>query len=206
MTLDEISNGRIDLGLGAGGTGFDAAVLGDPPPTATERAARFEDFVDAMDLLLREPRTSYDGAFFTAVESRTVPGCTQSPRVPFTVAAAGRRALAVAARQGAAWVTTGPRSESEEPDEWYAAVARQSVGLDDACRTVGRDPASIRRAALIGLTQHWAQSSLDAWDDVCGRLGALGFTDVVVHWPRPHDPALPGPAPAVFDEICRRLA
>src|SRR3954463_12059654 len=44
MTLDEISGGRIDLGIGAGGIGYDAVVLGAPPLTPPDRAARFEEF------------------------------------------------------------------------------------------------------------------------------------------------------------------
>src|SRR4051812_7673167 len=112
MTLDEISGGRIDLGIGAGGIGYDASVLGEPPPKLPDRAARFAEFVDALDVLLREPVASYQGDFFTVVDSRTLPGCTQSPRVPFTVAAAGPRAMGVAARHGATWVTYGPFTDA----------------------------------------------------------------------------------------------
>src|SRR5438309_11820031 len=68
MTLDEISDGRIDLGIGAGGTGYDAAVLGDEPPAPAQRAARFEEFAESLDLLLREPKASYRGRFFPGVE------------------------------------------------------------------------------------------------------------------------------------------
>lgn len=206
MTLDEISGGRVDLGIGAGGIGYDAAVLGVPPPKLPDRAARFTEFVDALDVLLREPKSSYQGKFFTVVDSRTLPGCTQTPRVPFTIAAAGRRALTVAAQHGAMWVTYGPVSPAGSADEWYAAVAGQAAQLDDLCATTGRDPAALRRAALVGLELAWAQESVGAWDDFCGRVGDLGFTDVIVHWPRPDDPELPGPPVTVFDEISHRLA
>ena len=205
MTLDELSAGRVDLGIGAGGTGFDAVALGGPAPSPAERAARFEEFTDALDLLLREPAAYFEGRFFTAIESRTYPGCTQQPRVPFTVAAAGRRALRVAARHGRTWVTFGPLAAEPMPQEWYDAAARQSAMLDEECATVGRDPASIGRAALVSLGVRWAQESVEAWDDFCGRVADLGFTDVAVHWPRPDDPSLPGPAPVVFEEISRRL-
>lgn len=205
MTLDEVSEGRVDLGIGAGGTGYDALALGRTAPSPAERTARFEDFADALDLLLREPAASYDGRFFTAVESRTYPGCTQQPRVPFTVAAAGRRALAVAAKHGQTWVTFGPLAADPTPQEWYDGVAAQTAMLDEECAAVDRDPTSLRRAALVGLEVRWAQESIAAWDDFCGRIDALGFTDVVVHWPRADDAALPGPAPDVFDEISRRL-
>jgi alkanesulfonate monooxygenase SsuD/methylene tetrahydromethanopterin reductase-like flavin-dependent oxidoreductase (luciferase family) len=126
--------------------------------------------------------------------------------VPFTVAAAGRRALAVAARLGATWVTFGPVSPAGSARDWYRAVADQAGRLDDACGTIGRDPASIRRMVLVPLELDWAQSSVGGWDDLSERLTELGMTDVVVHWPRPDDRTLPGPAPAVFDEISARLA
>ena len=63
----------------------------------------------------------------------------------------------------------------------------------------------MQRLAVLSLHLTWAQSSVHAWDDFTGRLEAMGFAEVVVHWPRPHDPDLPGPLPRVFDEIVRRL-
>jgi alkanesulfonate monooxygenase SsuD/methylene tetrahydromethanopterin reductase-like flavin-dependent oxidoreductase (luciferase family) len=206
MTLDEISAGRVDLGVGAGGTGFDADVLGQPRLSPADRARRFEEFVDALDVLLRKPKASYDGSFFTVVESRTLPGCTQRPRVPFTVAATGPRAARVAARHGDAWVTAGHADESASAGDWFAEVLSQLRAVRHACEDVGRDPLSLRRMALVSLGLGWAQESVAAWDDFCGRIEGIGFTDVVVHWPRPHDPDLPGPPPAVFDEISARLA
>ena len=203
MTLDEISGGRIDVGVGAGGTGYDAAVLGGPALTPVERAARFEEFVAALDLLLREPITSFAGSHYTIVDSRTLPGCTQSPRPPFTVAATGPRALAVAARFGDMWVTNGPSHSDPGPEPWFAAVSRQVERFEAAYADAGRT-SQMRRAAVVSLTLDWAQTSVGAWDEFCGRLQQLGFTDVIVHWPRADDPALPGPTAAVFEEISRR--
>jgi alkanesulfonate monooxygenase SsuD/methylene tetrahydromethanopterin reductase-like flavin-dependent oxidoreductase (luciferase family) len=205
MTLDEVSGGRFELGLGAGGTGYDADVLGLPPLSPAERASRFEEFVEALDLLLREPAASYSGRFFTAIESRTYPGCTQRPRVPLSVAATGPRGFALAARFAQTWVTVGPLTRDDSAQQWYDGVDRQVAGLEQACAAVGRDPLTLRRCAVLSLDVGWAQSSVVAWDDFCGRLQERGFTDVVVHWPRPHDPQLPGPAPEVFEEICARL-
>jgi hypothetical protein len=53
ITLDELSDGRIMLGIGSGGTGFDATVLGDQPWTARERADRFGEFVRNLPMKVR---------------------------------------------------------------------------------------------------------------------------------------------------------
>jgi alkanesulfonate monooxygenase SsuD/methylene tetrahydromethanopterin reductase-like flavin-dependent oxidoreductase (luciferase family) len=206
MSLDQISAGRFELGVGAGGTGYDAMVVGAPPLSPAERAERFSEFVAALDGLLRNPVASHHGAYFTAEESRTFPGCVQRPRVPFTVAAAGPKALRVAAAHGHRWVTYGPVSGGNNPHEWLSAVARQSARLDAECERMGRNPAAIRRMLLVGLELAWPQQSVAAWDDFCGRLSAMGFTEVALHYPRPADPDLPGPPIGVFDEISSRLA
>jgi alkanesulfonate monooxygenase SsuD/methylene tetrahydromethanopterin reductase-like flavin-dependent oxidoreductase (luciferase family) len=62
------------------------------------------------------------------------------PRMPFTVAATGPRALTLAARLGSAWVTYGPYGADVGPDEWFAAVAEQSRRLTEALEREGRGP------------------------------------------------------------------
>ena len=80
MGLDDVSDGRLLLGLGAGGTGYDAEVLG-PPWSPAERAARFGEFVDLLDELLTHPVTERTGEFYAAHGARMIPGCVQRPRV-----------------------------------------------------------------------------------------------------------------------------
>jgi alkanesulfonate monooxygenase SsuD/methylene tetrahydromethanopterin reductase-like flavin-dependent oxidoreductase (luciferase family) len=206
MTIDRLSEGRFELGLGAGGAGFDAVVFGTDPPALPERAARFEEFTAALDQMLREPITDVDSTRYRVVGSRTVPGCVQRPRVPFTIGAAGPRALDVTARYAARWVTYGPLGSGAVREEWLEAVKTQTSALDRACERAGRDPRSLERLALVNLEVTWATNSIAAFDDLVGELESRGFTDIAIHWPRPHDPELPGPAPAVFDEISQRLA
>jgi alkanesulfonate monooxygenase SsuD/methylene tetrahydromethanopterin reductase-like flavin-dependent oxidoreductase (luciferase family) len=205
MTLDQISGGRLDLGVGAGGTGFDATVLGQELLSPHQRAARFEEFVEALDILLSQPAASFSGEYFTAYESRTYPGCVQQPRVPFTIAAAGPRALRVAAHYASRWVTYGPTRAHDDAD-WFDAVAGQAARLDTECLQAGRDPHSLDRMLLVGLEMAWPVRSMAAWSDFCDRAASLGFTDIAIHAPRPHDQELPGPPPAVYEQISRSLS
>jgi alkanesulfonate monooxygenase SsuD/methylene tetrahydromethanopterin reductase-like flavin-dependent oxidoreductase (luciferase family) len=204
MTLDEISASRLELGIGAGGPGYDMTALGGPTLSPKERSDRFADFTAALDVMLREPIGSYAGSHFQAPGYRTVPGCTQQPRVPFTIAATGPRGFRLAARYASCWVTVSPGSAAV-PGEWFDEVRRQVTGLRQACEDVGRDPDDLRRMALVSLDAAWAQSTSERWREFNGRLAALGFTDVAVHRPRPHDAALPGCDPDVFDAITEGL-
>ena len=79
ITLDDVSAGRFTLGIGAGGDGWDATVLGQRAWSRRERAERFVEFVHLLDRLLRDPATSYQGRFYSANEARTYPGCVQEP-------------------------------------------------------------------------------------------------------------------------------
>ncbi len=143
VTLDDLSDGRLTVGLGAGGPGWDASMLGQPTWSAGERAERFAEFVALLDRLLREPNTSYDGRYFRAVEARTAPGCVQRPRVPLAVAATGPRGMRVAATHGETWVTNGDRSYTGPPlgpKKGAAVFRRQAEMVDEVCRGIGPRP------------------------------------------------------------------
>ena len=190
ITLDDISGGRVTLGIGAGGLRFDPTAMGLPEWSARERADRFAEFVELTDRLLREPVTTYDGRYYSADDARTYPGCVQRPRIPFAVAATGRRGLRVAARHGETWVTTGDRTVSGPVDSAIGArmVAEQMARLDEACEEVGRDPASIGRLVLTGLVLDAGLESVESFRDTAGTYADAGVTDLVVHWPRPAEP------------------
>lgn len=181
MTLDDMSDGRLLLGVGAGGLSFDAAVLGQAPLTPGQRVDRLDEFVALLDELLTQPVTTHRGAYFSAEEARTVPGCVQQPRVPFLVAANAPRAMSVAVRRGDAWVTTGPEGQETAAD-WWRSVAQLSARFTDALAEAGR-PATTPRYLNLDSLEYSLSSVGHFWDQV-GRAEELGFTDVVVHWPR----------------------
>lgn len=187
ITLDDVSGGRITLGIGAGAAGYDATALGQEAWSPRERAARFEEFVPLLDRLLTENAVSHDGTYYSASEARTIPGCVQRPRLPFAIAAAGPRALGVVARYGQAWVTIGDIKlwRTGTAEQSMEAIREQSARLDDACAAEGRDPAGLERILLTGLTPDRPLASLDAFVDFAGKYAALGFTEIVLHAPVP---------------------
>ncbi|MER6010324.1 LLM class flavin-dependent oxidoreductase [Streptomyces bluensis] len=192
ISLDDISGGRITLGIGAGGNGFDATVLGQDPWTPRERADRFAECVSLLDRLLTDDGSngvSYAGDFYSAHEARNIPGCVQRPRMPFAVAATGPRGLRLAARHGQAWVTTGDPKlyETGTPEQSRRALRDQVEKLGKACADAGRDINAMDKILLTGFTPDRGRplESLGAFVDFAGEHRELGFTEIVIHWPIP---------------------
>ncbi|WP_338698313.1 LLM class flavin-dependent oxidoreductase [Streptomyces sp. Q6] len=192
ISLDDLSDGRITLGIGAGGTGFDATALAHSEQeawTPRERADRFAEFVALLDRLLTEDTVSSDGTFYSAGGAQNIPGCVQRPRLPFAVAATGPRGLKLAARHGQAWVTTGDPKlfETGTPEQSLQAIRGQVEKLTAACDAIDRDVAELDKILLTGFTPERGRplESVDAFVDFAGTHRDLGFTEIVVHWPIP---------------------
>jgi alkanesulfonate monooxygenase SsuD/methylene tetrahydromethanopterin reductase-like flavin-dependent oxidoreductase (luciferase family) len=203
ISLDDVSDGRITLGIGAGGSGFDATVLGEEAWTPKERADRFAEFVPLLDRLLTTGTVSQAGTHYSADEARTVPGCVQQPRLPFAVAATGPRGMRLAARYGQAWVTTGDPKlfESGTPEQSRQAIRSQIERLGEACAAIDRDAAELDRILLTGFTPDRSTplDSLDAFVDFAGRHTELGVTEIVIHSPVPDSDFAADPE--VFERI-----
>lgn len=186
-TVDEISGGRMLLGVGSGGTGFDAFVLGQPEYTPRQRHERYVEFVAGLDELLRfetpgSGGISFSGEWYTARNARMVGEPAQRPRVPLILAANGPKGLALVAERGDAWVTTGPEGKPEE--EWWQAIAGLSSRLDDALARAGRETATLDRYLSLDSESTYFLGSVQKFEDAAGRAAELGFTDVITHWPR----------------------
>ncbi|HLX77972.1 MAG TPA: LLM class flavin-dependent oxidoreductase [Acidimicrobiales bacterium] len=189
IALDDISRGRVIAGIGAGGHGWDATMLGQDEWSAKERSERFAEFVELTDLLLREPVVNWRGKFYAVSEARTYPGCVQKPRLPLAIAAGARRGFEVAARFADLWVTIGDYGEGLLSGRQGAKlVGDQTRQIEEACQKQGRDPKSLRRLVLSGVRLDSGLSSLESFRDTIGRYEEIGVTDFVVHWPRPTEP------------------
>ena len=122
-----------------------------------------------------------------------IPGTIAQPRTPFVVAANGPRTMALAARYGQGWATYGPAYATEDvPDEpaaaqeqWWTGLAtmlEQVDQIESAHRPAGQPP--LRRYLSLDGAPIFSMTSLDLVTEGVERAAALGFTDVVVHWPR----------------------
>ncbi|MEU3454909.1 LLM class flavin-dependent oxidoreductase [Micromonospora sp. NPDC006766] len=180
--LDDISDGRVLLGLGAGGIGFDATVLGGETLPPGRRVDRFAEFTELLDLILREDGTTWRGEWFAAVDARNNPGCVQRPRVPFVMAANGPRSMRLAARFGQGWVTTGLGGDDLET--WWSSVEDLSARMDVILDRAGREPATLDRYLSLDSAPVFSLTSVDLFAEQVARAARLGFTDVVTHWPR----------------------
>ncbi len=185
LALDDISGGRLICGIGAGGD-IDSAILGGPSLTPKQRADRLHEFTELLDRLLTTDHVTHDGTYFSAVDARTLPGPVQRPRIPFVIAANGPRSLRVAVEFGAGWVTTGPKVETME--EWWSALALLGSRLDQALSEAGRDSATFDRYLNLDSSPRFSLESVALFEEMAGRTGELGFTDVITHWPRPDGP------------------
>jgi len=205
-TLDDIAGGRVLVGVGSGGTGFDAYVLGQPELSPRQRHARFVEFVDALDVLLRFERPgsggiSFSGEWYIAHKARMVGTPSRRPRMPLLVAGNGPKTIRYAATHGDGWVTTGGTEEGRE--QWWSTIGELSRRFEDEYAASGRqdDPA---RIVSLDTESDYSLASAAAYEDAVGRAASLGFTDVVAHWPR--EEGIYAGKESVLDEIAGMLS
>ena len=184
MTLDDISGGRVIVGMGAGGTGWDATVLGQQPLTPGQRVDRLAEFVTLTDLLLTNAETTWQGDYFQADRARMIPAGSRA-RIPLIVAANGPTHHADRRRRGR---LGDHRTGIDRRDHRSVVGRRRGSGFqrfEDTADKAGRDPATMDRYLNLDSAPVLSVSSIDAFTDAAGRAAALGFTDILVHWPRP---------------------
>lgn len=185
LALDDISGGRFMCGMGTGGD-LDSRLLGESL-TLRERTDRFAEFVVLLDRMLTSDHVSFEGAFFTADDARSLPGCVQQPRVPFLIAANGPKSLRLAAQHGQGWITYGKAADTDE--QWWQGLSELSARLDDALAAAGRsDDAAFERHLSVDGRPQFSLESVDRFEDLAGRAAEAGFTDMTIHWPRPDAP------------------
>jgi alkanesulfonate monooxygenase SsuD/methylene tetrahydromethanopterin reductase-like flavin-dependent oxidoreductase (luciferase family) len=136
-TLDRISGGRVDVGLGAGWYEPDYEAIGLAMPPPGERLARLREAVEIVAAMLAGETVTYDGRYHRARDAAAMPGAVQRPRPRVFVGGKGDRLLRLVARHADGWNTCWT---------WTTDAYRERLDvLERECDAAGRDPASVWR-------------------------------------------------------------
>ena len=148
-TIDQISNGRCDYGIGAGWAQVEYEAYGMTFPAVKERMDILEEHIQVTRMLLGEEISNFQGKYFSLKDARCEPKPVQS-KLPIWVGGGGeQRTLKIAAKYADAWNVPFVSPEG---------FAQKRAVLHQHCATVGRDPAEIRCAVNVGIA--WSEDSL----------------------------------------------
>jgi alkanesulfonate monooxygenase SsuD/methylene tetrahydromethanopterin reductase-like flavin-dependent oxidoreductase (luciferase family) len=189
LTVDQISGGRVEVGVGAGYYEADHRWLGIDYLDAKGRVQRLTEVVEVLDRALRGERVTYAGEHVKLDDAPSLKP-VQVPRPPILVAVHGPRSLQLASRLAdtAAWVG----EEGKGIEDTLAGFRDRMQRLDEMCAEQGRDPRSLRRSYLSGFADEPLFASNDSAADFIGRFAEAGATDIVFSYASPAQPAFEG--------------
>lgn len=188
LTVDHISNGRLEVGLGLGLTidpSYD--IMGIPNWSNKERVKRFTEYVEIVDHLLSNEVTNYKGGYYEVKDAVINPRPLQTPRPPITIAAMGPVMLKKTARYADTWNSLSfAHTFEEQLDETRGRIAM----IDEHCSAIGRDPRSLRHSYLMfdaaarpsgGIIKYY--DSEEIFIDRVRRVTALGISEIGLYYP-----------------------
>ena len=138
-TVDEISGGRLIVGLGAGWNGPEDRAFGTP---SDHRVDRFEEALQIIVPLLRTGHVDFEGKYYQARGCELRPRGPRPDGPPILIGAKGPRMLRLAATYADLWNAEGPMRRPEE-------IIPLRISGDAACAEVGRDPSTLGRSASV---------------------------------------------------------
>ena len=131
---------------------------------------RFAETLDLFEQLQAERRTDFSGRYYSTRDAPFAPKPLQSPRLPVTIGCKGPRMLALTAAHAEVWNTRGP----------VEIVVPRMAALDEACRAVGRDPATLVRSVW---PYEASFDSVGAMAESIATYREVGFTEIILDWP-----------------------
>ena len=174
-TIDHLSGGRLEFGIGASGAEAEHTMLGIPFFTPGERIRRLGEALTVCRRLWTEARVSFDGRYYTLTDAVANPKPLQRPHPPIWVGGAGERlTLRVVAEHADVWNVIGPVED----------VVHKSSVLDRHCADIGRDPAEIKRS----VQPRFDHTDPAAMIDLLQAYVEAGFTENVVYIPPGDEP------------------
>lgn len=175
VTVDHISGGRLELGLGAGWYEREHTAYGFDFPGPGERVERFREAVEILSRSMAESPVTYQGRYYRTDRAPFQPRPIQSPRIPLVLGANGPKMLRIAAQHADTWVTVGTPEQVRERGREFRA----------ACADVGRDPDSVRWSLYIWGARREVEpfASVEAYRDTVERYREVGVTEFVFAMP-----------------------
>lgn len=208
ITVDHMSNGRIEVGIGAGGAVESYPAIGVEPWTPRQRSKRLDEYVAIVSQLLRGEPIDYAGEWYAANVEQALPP-VQRPRPPLTVAAHGPRGMRTAATYADGWNTLvnmevpgGTEKATKDLDDAVANLRLMTERFDAICAEAGRDPNTVRRSILLDRAQVDPWSSVGAFDAFVGPFQELGVELIVFYWP-PLGNTIPDPTGRALGSLGR---
>lgn len=188
-TLDIISGGRVELGIGAGWNVEESGAYGIELGSPKERSDRFEEACEVLTGLLSPPETTtFKGRYYQLTDARCNPKPVQQPHPPICVGGSGeKRTLRTAARFAQHWNFVGGTIEQ---------FSRARDVLHQHCAEIGRDPAEILLSSHLAYSGDPAQTA-----DAAAALGAAGVELAIVQLTPPHSAAVLEPLAAKLGEL-----
>lgn len=194
-TVDAMSGGRVELGIGAGWYEEEFEAYGYEFPKPSVRIGQLRDAVEIIKRMWTEDRASYDGTYFSINEAINQPRPAQEPHPPLWIAGGGEQLTLRLVAEHANWANFEVDHETFErkrnvlyehcqqvgrdPGDIGLSLHKEIVVGDDQLERVaeqrGRDPETYRRRALVGEPEHIVEE--------LGRYGELGCSYVICYFP-----------------------
>jgi len=176
VTVDHQSEGRLELGIGAGWFVEEHEVFGIDFPETKTLVDRFAEAVALIDEYLRNDQTTFDGEHYQLRGAYNRPAPVQQPRPPLVMGAHGPRMLKLVAKYADTWNSFAPADE----------LHRRNDQLTGFCEAIGRDPATLKRSMFYGVRQSPEEDpweSVDAFTDYIGRYSEAGMREFLLQPP-----------------------
>ena len=178
-TLDIVSDGRLELGLGAAGNEEECRAYGIELGTLEQRFDRFDEGVEVIARLLSDTTTTFNGSYFQLTDARCEPKAVQRPHPPICIGGAGeKRTLRTVAHWAQHWNMIPPSVEA-----WQ----HKRAVLDKHCAAAGRDPREIMTSVQIRLDPNGDTGPLV---DQAGAYAEAGVDLFVVYLQPPLQPSV----------------
>jgi F420-dependent oxidoreductase-like protein len=188
-TLDVISGGRLELGIGAGWNQEESGAYGIELGSVRERSDRFEEACQVLVSLLSQPTTTFSGKYYQLTDAFNEPKGPQKPHPPICIGGNGeKRTLRTTALYAQHWNFVGGTAEE---------FAHKRDVLHAHCVTVGRDPKEITLSSHFRMHGDSPEEVQRIATDVAA-MAREGLELAIVILPTPHSPAILGPLAEAF--------